>query len=188
MPRWCLPILFTLALGAVTVFAQFGGPRFPGMGGQRYPQGQDPNSSQPKVYGPTETLTGSLQQISDSSLIIDAGEDRIILVKIQGGTKYLSTMGKVKLSDFEPGDHVTVEAVRDDNDHYFTKTVTMNKKGTPEEESAALQAANGSSSSRGQQRHSRGFRSGPPTSASLKSRWRLRERRLFLRSFLAASR
>jgi hypothetical protein len=149
MPRWCLPVLFTLVLGAVTVFAQFGGGRFPGMGGQRYPQGQDPNSSQPKVYGPTETLTGSLQQISDSSLIIDAGEDRIVLVKIQGGTKYLSTMGKVKQADFEPGDHVTVEAVRDDNDHYFTKTVTMNKKGTAEEKSAAMQAANGSSSSGG---------------------------------------
>jgi hypothetical protein len=150
MPRWCLSIPFTLTLGAVTVFAQFGGTRFPGgMGGQRYPQGQNPNSSQPKVYGPTETLTGSLQQISDSSLIIDAGEDRIILVKIQGGTKYLSTMGKVKQADFEPGDHVTVEAVRDDNDHYFTKTVTMNKKGTAEEKSTAMQAANGSSGSGG---------------------------------------
>jgi hypothetical protein len=150
MPRWCLSILFTLALGAVTVFAQFGGPRFPGMGGQRYPQGQQtPDSSQPKVYGPTETLTGSLQQVSDSSYIIDAGEDRIILVKIQGGTKYLSTMGKVKASDFEPGDHVTIEAVRDDNDHYYTKTVTMNKKGTPEEKSAAMKSANGSSSSGG---------------------------------------
>jgi hypothetical protein len=149
MPRWCLLILFTLMLGAVTVFAQFGGSRFPGMGGQRYPQGQNPNSSQPKVYGPTETLSGSLQQISDSSLIIDAGEDRIILVKIQDGTKYLSTMGKVKQADFEPGDHITVEAVRDDNDHYYTKTVTMNKKGTAEDKSAAMKAANGSSSSGG---------------------------------------
>jgi hypothetical protein len=149
MPRWCVPILFTLALAAAPAFGQFGGSRFPGMGGQRGQQGPNSDSSQPKVYGPTETLSGSLQQISDSSLIIDAGEDRIILVKIQGGTKYLSTMGKVKFQDFEPGDHVTVEAVRDDNDHYFTKTVTMNKKGTPEEKSAALQASNGSSSSGG---------------------------------------
>jgi hypothetical protein len=148
MPRWCLPILFSLTLGAVAVFAQFGGSRFPG-GGQRNPQGQNPNSGQPKVYGPTETLTGSLQQISDSSLIIDAGDDRIILVKIQDGTKYLSTMGKVKMADFEPGDHVTVEAVRDDNDHYYTKTVTMNKKGTAEDKSAALHAASGSSGSGG---------------------------------------
>jgi hypothetical protein len=150
MPRWYLPILVVLALATVPAFGQFGGMRFPGMGGPRYPQGQQtPDSSQPKVYGPTETLTGSLQQVSDSSYIIDAGEDRIILVKIQGGTKYLSTMGKVKQSDFEPGDHVTIEAVRDDNDHYYTKTVTMNKKGTPEEKSAAMQSGNGSSSSGG---------------------------------------
>jgi hypothetical protein len=148
MPRWCLPILVVLALAVAPAFGQFGG-RFPGAGGQR-PQGQNPSaSSQPKVYGPTETLTGSLQQISDSSLIIDAGEDRIVLVKIQDGTKYLSTMGKVKQADFEPGDHVTVEAVRDDNDHYFTKTVTMNKKGTAEEKSAAMRTVNGSSSSGG---------------------------------------
>src|SRR6185312_2242912 len=133
--------LFAL-LTAASAFAQFGGGGFPGMGGQRYPRGQNPNSqSQPKVYGPTETLTGTLQQISDSSLIIDAGEDRITRVKIQGGTKYLSTMGKVKQSDFEAGDHVTVEAVRDDDDHYYTKTVTMNKKGTSEEKSAAMKAA-----------------------------------------------
>ena len=149
MPRWCLPILAVVALSAGPAFGQFGGRRFPGMGGPGYPQGQNPNSSQPKVYGPTETLTGTLQQISDSSLIIVADEDRIILVKIQGGTKYLSTMGKVKASDFEPGDHVTIEAVRDDNDHYFTKTVTMNKKGTPEEKSAAMKAASGSSSDSG---------------------------------------
>jgi len=150
MARWCLPVLVVLTLAASPAFGQFGGMRFPGMGGPRYPQGQQtPDSSQPKVYGPTETLTGSLQQVSDSSYIIDAGEDRIILVKIQGGTKYLSTMGKVKQSDFEPGDHVTIEAVRDDNDHYYTKTVTMNKKGTPEEKSAAMQSANGSSGSGG---------------------------------------
>ena len=110
MARWCLPVLVVLALAASPLFGQFGGMRFPGMGGPRYPQGQQgPDSSQPKVYGPTETLTGSLQQVSDSSYIIDAGEDRIVLVKIQGGTKYLSTMGKVKASDFEPGDHVTIE-------------------------------------------------------------------------------
>lgn len=157
MPQWRFPIFFILALSAVPAFAQFGGIGFPGMGGRRYPQGQQyPNSdsSQPKVYGPTETLTGSLQQVSDSSLILDAGDDgagndRIVLIKIQSGTKYLSTMGKVKASDFEPGDHVTIEAVRDDNDHYFTKTVTMNKKGTPEEKSAAMKAAGPSSSGGG---------------------------------------
>lgn len=150
MPRWLLPTLLTLTLAAVPAFAQFGGVRFPGMGGQRYPQGpQYPDSSQPKVYGPTETLTGTLQQVSDTSLVIDAGDDRIILVQVQHGTKYLSTMGKVKAADFEPGDHVTVEATRDNNDHYYSKTITMNMKGTAEDKAAAAKAANASSPSGG---------------------------------------
>ena len=149
MPRWFIPAVFLLALAIAPAFAQYGGIQLPGMGGRnrggnpgRGGNGQQSNS---KAIGPTETLTGSLREISSSNLVIDAGDDRIILVQIQSGTKYLSTMDKVKASDFEPGDHVTVEATRDDNDHYYSKTVTMNKKGTPEEKAAAMQAANSSS-------------------------------------------
>ena len=72
-----------------------------------------------------------------------------MLIVIQNGTKYLSTMDKVKASDFEPGDHVTVDATRDSNDHYYSKTITMNKKGTAEDKAAAMKAANSSSSSGG---------------------------------------
>lgn len=117
--------------------------RFPG---SRYPGGNagPPAQNTPKVYGPTETLTGTLRQISSTDLVIDAGDDRIVLVQIQSGTKYSSTMGKVKAADFEPGDHVTVEATRDDSDHYYSKTITMNKKGTAEEKAAALKAADSS--------------------------------------------
>src|SRR4051812_37484052 len=118
MPRSFITALFALALVAGTVFGQFGGVQLPGRtrnpnGG---PQGrQVPNGAQnSKAIGPTETLTGTLQQISATDLVLDAGDDRIILVKIQNGTKYLSTADKVKATDFEPGDHVTVEATRDD--------------------------------------------------------------------------
>ena len=149
MPSRFIPALFTLILAASPLGAQFGGIRMPGSGG-RYPGGNNggqPGASAPsKVYGPTETLTGSLREISSANLVIDAGDDRIVLVQVQSGTKYLSTMGKVKASDFEPGDHVTVEATRDDSDHYYSKTLTMNKKGTPEDKAAALQAANSSHS------------------------------------------
>jgi len=150
MPRWTLPALFFLTLAVSPVFAQFGGIQLPGMGrrypgnnGGQYPQG----NGQQQVYGPTETLTGSLREISNESLVIDAGDDRIVLVQIQNNTKYLSTMGKVKASDFEPGDHVTVEAIRDDNDHYHSKTITMNKKGTADEKAAAMKAGSSPSGS-----------------------------------------
>ncbi len=152
MPRWFTPALFLLTMAVGPAFAQFGGIQLPGMGRNRggYP-GQNPNGSQNtnKVYGPTETLTGSIQRISSSDLVIDAGDDRVVLVVIQNGTKYLSTMDKVKASDFEPGDHVTVEATRDSNDHYYSKTITMNKKGTAEDKAAAMKAENASSHSGG---------------------------------------
>jgi hypothetical protein len=155
MQRWCFAALLVIALTSLLIpgpaFAQFGG-RFPGSGG-RYPGGQQgPNSTQQnkdQVYGPTETLTGSLRDISATDLVIDAGDDRIVLVQLQSGTKYLSTMGKVKASDFEPGDHVTVEAIRDSSDHYHSKTITLNKKGSAEDKAAAAQAASASSHSGG---------------------------------------
>src|SRR5580704_11618736 len=152
MPRRFVLLILPIALAICPAFAQFGGSPFPcGMGRRNpggYPGQQNPNGSQsPKVFGPTETLTGTLREISGSSLIIDAGDDRIILVQIQNGTKYSSTMGKVKASDFEAGDHVTVDATRDDSDHYYSKTITMNKKGTAADKAAAMQAANASSQS-----------------------------------------
>ncbi len=146
MPRWFIPALCATALLVSPAVAQFGGIRLPG--GNRYPGGQQgPSQNTPRVYGPTETLTGSLREVSNTELVIDAGDDRIVLVQVQNGTKYLSTMGKVKASDFEPGDHVTVEATRDDNDHYYSKTVTMNKKGTAEDKAAAMKAADSASHS-----------------------------------------
>lgn len=146
MARFCSRALVVTALVALPLFGQFGGMRFPGNRnpGGGYP-GQQGSQNTPRVYGPTETLTGSLREISGTDLVIDAGDDRVVLVQIQNGTKYLSTMGKVKASDFEPGDHVTVEATRDDNDHYYSKTVTMNKKGTAEDKAAAMKAADAAS-------------------------------------------
>ncbi len=145
--------LLGLAFAASQTFAQFGGIQLPGRSG-RGPGGNRPGQQTPtqgtsKAVGPTETLTGSLREISDASLVIDAGDDRIILVQIQKGTKYLSTMDKVKASDFEPGDHVTVEATKDSDDHYFSKSITMNKKGTAEDKAAARQAASTPTASAG---------------------------------------
>ncbi len=152
MLRWSKPsplrtalLLVVLALPALP---QFGGIQLPGQGRQRGGnngggRGQSGPQDAParKVFGPTETLTGTLRDVSSTSLTLDAGDDKIVLIQIQTGTKYLSTMGKVKATDFDPGDHVTIDATRDENDHYYSKTVTMNKKGTAEEKSAAMQAA-----------------------------------------------
>jgi hypothetical protein len=77
-----------------------------------------------------ETLYGMLLSISATDLALDTGEDRPIHAQINSATKYLSTMGKVKASDFEPGDKVTVEATHADGDRYTSTAITLNKKGS----------------------------------------------------------
>jgi hypothetical protein len=82
-------------------------------------------------------LTGMLREISASSLTLDTGDPQFVTVAIPSGAKYLSTMGKVKAADFEPGDHVTVEAARDEKGQYACRAITLNKKGTAEDKAAA---------------------------------------------------
>ena len=83
-----------------------------------------------------EYVTGIVREISASSLTLDTGDT----IAIPKGAKYLSTMGKVKPSDFEPGDHVTVEATRDAKDQYTARSITLNKKGSAEDKAVARKA------------------------------------------------
>lgn len=83
-----------------------------------------------------EYVTGLVREISASSVTLDTGDT----IAIPKGTKYLSTMGKVKPSDFEPGDHVTVEATRDAKDQYTARSITLNKKGSAEDKAEAKNA------------------------------------------------
>ena len=158
VPLSFLVLAFVLFTVPSPLLAQFGGMgrRYPG--GNYPPQQQPQQQNTPKVFGPTEDLTGMLQSINDSSLVLDKGDDAIVLVQIQKGTKYRSTFAdKVKPSDFEPGDHVTVEATRDSDDHYYSKSITMNKKGSAADKAAEMQASAGHGSG--------GSTSGGPSSA-----------------------
>jgi hypothetical protein len=83
-----------------------------------------------------EYVTGMVREISAASLTLDTGDT----FAIPKGTKYLSTMGKVKPADFEPGDHVTVEAARDAKDQYTARSITLNKKGSAEDKAKARTA------------------------------------------------
>ena len=107
MPRWLICALLTLS-----AFGQSG------------------RSPAAPAAAPSETLYGMLLSISATDLVLDTGEDLPVHAQINSATKYLSTMGKVKASDFEPGDKVTVEATHGDGDHYVSATITLNKKGS----------------------------------------------------------
>ncbi len=94
----------------------------------------------PSSAAGVEYLFGLVREISTSSVTLDTGDPQFVTVAIPSGAKYLSTMGKVKPADFEPGDHVTVEATRDANGQYTCSTITLNKKGTAEDKAEAKKA------------------------------------------------
>jgi hypothetical protein len=96
----------------------------------------------PLRAAPSETLYGMLISISSTDLILDTGEDHPVQAQINSITKYLSTMGKVKVSDFEPGDKVTVEATETDGGRYLSTAITLNKKGSAEDKQTARNALN----------------------------------------------
>jgi hypothetical protein len=115
MRRWFICALLTLS-----AFAQSGRP----------------------PAAPAETLYGMLLSISATDLALDTGEDRPVHAQINNGTKYLSTMGKVKASDFEPGDKITVEATHADGAHFISTAITLNKKGSAEDKQNAKSKLN----------------------------------------------
>jgi hypothetical protein len=80
-----------------------------------------------------EYVTGLVHDISASRLTLDTGDT----IAIPKRARYFSTTGKVKPSDFEPGDHVTVEATRDAKGQYTARSITLNKKGTAQDKAAA---------------------------------------------------
>ncbi|HVW11840.1 MAG TPA: hypothetical protein VHC90_24830 [Bryobacteraceae bacterium] len=97
-------------------------------------------AAQPVSAAGVEYLTGLIREISSSSVTLDTGDPQFVTVAIVAGAKYSSTMGKVKPSDFEPGDHVTVEATRDEKGQYSSNSITLNKKGTAEDKAEVKKA------------------------------------------------
>ena len=167
MPRRLIPLLFTVASAA---FAQFGGISLPGgtiglpgttyPGGSRYPGGQYPtNGTCPGGQYPTngicpggqnpngmpgmmQTLSGNLRQISPNNLVMETDDSRIIQMQIVRNTRLYSTFGNARYSDFDPGDYIDVQATQDINGYFIANSVTMNRKGTPQERAAASQPLN----------------------------------------------
>ncbi len=113
-----------------------GGPQNGGQTGRQSGRGRNGNSKETTA---TDSLTGILRQISSTSLIVEPEDRRLITVQIPANVKYLASTGNARLSDFGPGDHVTVAATRDDSDFYHAVSITLNLKATAEERAAASQ-------------------------------------------------
>jgi hypothetical protein len=148
----------------IPVFAQFGSP-FPGAGGPGYPGGngtgypgsgggiQLPGRRRNTANQASEQLSGKLQRISTSQLMLDPGDGRTIAVSVDRNTKYISNSGGTgRFGDFDTGDEVSIDAARDNQNFYHAIRVSLLKKASPTEvsdaKSSAPSSSTGSSSSR----------------------------------------
>jgi hypothetical protein len=151
-----LPIL--LVLTAVCGYSQIG-IGIPGIGfpGRRYPgQGSPYPGSRNQV--PTTSLVGMLRSISNDSssssssptgsMVLETDDRRIITVSFEKKTKYIGTSGgSARLTDFQPGDHIEIDATQDNSDYYHAVKITQLRQGTAEERAEASQPIDGSGSS-----------------------------------------
>jgi len=160
-PPGCRPLFVCLAAGSIFLLAggalaqisfpgqypgQYPGGQYPGQG--RYPQGGSSNPFPGRGRNTTNnqvpliTINGILRQISssDMTMVVEADDKRIVTIALANSSKYYKASGgSGRTSDFQPGDHVNIDATQDDNGYYHAKNVTQVKAGTPEERAAASQ-------------------------------------------------
>lgn len=80
--------------------------------------------------GMAETVVGTIQRISTTQIVLDPGDRRNIIVTLDRNTKYMTKTGSLaKFGDFDSGDEVSVDAVRDKQSMLHAQTVTLNSKG-----------------------------------------------------------
>ncbi len=120
-----------------------GQSRYPGGGGSSSPypgRGRNTtNTTQQDDPARATTLTGMLRRVdAGPSIVVESDDKRLVTFSLTKSTKYFKVSGSSgKLSDFQPGDHLTVDATQDDNGYYHATRVTQIKRGTPEEQEAA---------------------------------------------------
>ncbi|HYM10040.1 MAG TPA: hypothetical protein VEU62_04875, partial [Bryobacterales bacterium] len=82
-------------------------------------------------------VTGTLRQLDDKSVVVEAQDTRIINLKRTEKTKFYNDAKEAKPSDFKPGDHVQVEATQDAEGFFYAVNVILEKPGTAAERTAA---------------------------------------------------
>lgn len=128
VPRWVL--LFAVLLAACPLPAQMPGSGIP-----------LPHRRKPKVEKAADTLeiTGILRSVNAQEVIVEAQDTRILTLKRTETTKFLKNSAETEAASFRPGDHLTIEATRDEEGYLYAVEVIWTKAGTPEERAAASQ-------------------------------------------------
>lgn len=132
MQRWIALVVFLSA--ALPAAAQYPGGRTP-----RIPQGIPRGGKQKKAPAdePNLNISGVLRRISDKELILEAQDTRILTLKRTQKTTFYKNSAEAKPAEFQPGDHLFVEATQDEEGFLYAVAVTCQKAGTAEERARA---------------------------------------------------
>jgi hypothetical protein len=156
--------LFVCALG-LAAQAQYPGQYPPGQyppGGQypggrnpRYPGGgRDPRQDQQQKAPPSKggrtasnaaslvTSSGLFRAAAGNQFVVEPDDHRIITFRLSSKTTIQKDGKDVDLSAFAPGDHLTVDATRDDQGYFTATAVKFDKAGTPQERAEASETWN----------------------------------------------
>jgi hypothetical protein len=92
---------------------------------------------QAKTAQPTVNVSGVLRSLDATQLVLEASDSRILTLKRTEGTKFYKNSAEAQPGDFKPGDHVFVDATKDDQGFLYAATVTLQKEGTSAERAGA---------------------------------------------------
>jgi hypothetical protein len=147
MPRHCFGfVLLMFGINGISVLAQFPGTGYPGSGypgqgpsipgigfprrgGNKKPAEQKDDRNVPKL----EKLSGLLRKIDESSITLTAADTRTITARRSDKTKFFRKDEPAGADIFKPGDHIRVEATRDDEGFFYAVSVYLDSEGTAEE-------------------------------------------------------
>ena len=118
-----------------------GQSRYPGGSSSPYPgRARNPtNTTQQDDPARATTVTGMLRRVdAGPKIVVESDDKRIVTFSLANSTRYFRVSGSSgKLTDFQPGDQLTVDATQDDNGYYHATRVTQVKRGTPDDQEAA---------------------------------------------------
>lgn len=126
MPIRLLTVL--LLLGAVCLDGQsrpMPGPGLP------FPRKKSKQAEQDQQ--PLDTLKGTLRNLANDQILVEADDKRIFTIVRTDKTKFLEKEEPIKVETMQPGDRVMIEASKDDHGKWTAVEVRVTKRGTPEE-------------------------------------------------------
>lgn len=85
----------------------------------------------------TINVSGVLRSLDAKQLVLEAQDTRILTLSRTEGTKFYKNSVEAQPGDFKPGDHLFVEATKDDQGFLYAATVTWQKAGTSAERAGA---------------------------------------------------